>query len=111
MMRGMMGQGMMGGAEGNAPAGPQSLPPVSSSRVVIRSFAFAPPNIKVAPGVTVTWTNEDDVPHTMTSSTGNELNSPLLSGGEQFSHTFSTPGTYAYLCNPHPWMTGLVTVG
>ncbi len=109
MMQGMM-RGMMGGAVPNALGDSQSLPSVNSSAVAIRDFAFAPAHIKVAPGVTVKWTNEDSVPHTVASTAGDDLNSPLLRRGDGFSHTFPTPGTYAYHCAPHPWMTGVVTV-
>jgi amicyanin len=110
MMQGMMGPGTTERATGTVPGDSQRLPPVSSLAVAIRDFAFAPAAITVASGATVTWTNEDSVPHTVTSTAGDELDSPLLSKGEGYSHTFSIPGTYTYTCTPHPWMTGIVTV-
>jgi plastocyanin len=102
---------MMGSAAGDAVGEPQDLPPVSSAAVAIRDYAFTPAHIRVAPGETVVWTNEDSVAHTVTGSAGDELSSPLLSRGDEFSYTFATPGNFAYYCTPHPWMTGVVTVG
>lgn len=110
MAPGMMGPGMMGGAAGSVPSDPRSAPAVTTVAVTIRDFAFTPAHITVAPGATVTWTNKDSVAHTVTSTGQGEMSSPLLGAGESFSHTFRAPGTYAYSCGPHPWMTGAVTV-
>lgn len=77
--------------------------------VAIRSFAYAPATITVTAGDTVTWTNEDSVAHTATSSTG-AFDTGLLDQGESGSVTFTTPGTYSYFCEPHPSMTGQVVV-
>jgi plastocyanin len=78
--------------------------------VSIENFAFNPPNISVAPGTTVTWVNNDTVPHTTTASDGT-WDSETLQPGESFSFTFDTPGTFPYFCEIHPFMTGTVTVG
>ena len=77
--------------------------------VQIVGFAFSPAEITVAAGDTVTWTNLDQVVHTATSTSG-AFDSADLDPGESFSMTFSTPGTYDYLCTPHPSMTGRVVV-
>ena len=73
-------------------------------------FAFAPANIVIDAGTTVTWTNYDGDAHTVTSDEDDELDSELLGETETFRHTFDTPGEYFYHCEPHSNMHGLVTV-
>ena len=70
---------------------------------------YAPNNIKVALGNTVTWNNVDSAAHTATASDGS-FDSGLLVSGKTFSHKFSTAGTFDYACTVHPWMKGTVTV-
>jgi len=77
--------------------------------VQITDFAFAPATLTVAVGDTVTWTNLDFVVHTATSTSG-AFDSGDLDQNESFSLTFTAPGTYAYLCTPHPDMAGTVIV-
>jgi plastocyanin len=77
--------------------------------VAIADFAFSPPMLTITAGDTVTWTNEDSVAHTATSTTG-VFDSGDLALGASFSFTFTTPGTYTYLCTPHPSMTGQIVV-
>lgn len=77
--------------------------------VTIADFAFSPPMLTITAGDTVTWTNEDAVAHTATSATG-AFDSGDLAQGSSFSFTFTTPGTYAYICSPHPEMTGQIVV-
>ncbi|MDZ4278143.1 MAG: cupredoxin family copper-binding protein [Dehalococcoidia bacterium] len=110
MMVTMMGSGhmwMMGG-RGSDPAEEAAVEGVTQVR--LEDFAFSPANIIVDAGTAVTWTNYDDVDHTVTSDEGDELDSPLFGEGETFSHTFDEPGQYSYHCAPHPNMRGLVTV-
>ena|ERR687886_536565 len=78
--------------------------------VSIENFAFNPPNISVAPGTTVTWVNNDTVPHTTTADDGT-WDSETLQPGQSFSFTFSSAGTFPYHCEIHPSMRGTVTVG
>ena len=77
--------------------------------VTISEFAFSPATLTVTAGDTVTWTNEDPVVHTSTSATG-AWDSGDLAQGESFSVTLTTPGTFDYVCTPHPSMTGRITV-
>ncbi len=77
--------------------------------VTIADFAFSPPMLTITAGDTVTWTNEDAVAHTATSTAG-AFDSGDLAQGASFSFTFTTPGTYTYLCTPHPDMTGQIVV-
>ncbi|MDD4988851.1 MAG: cupredoxin family copper-binding protein [Candidatus Pacebacteria bacterium] len=78
--------------------------------VSISGFKFNPAQLTVKAGTKVTWTNQDSVPHTVTSDSENVLNSPRLSQGQSFSFTFTTPGTYAYHCEVHPMMRATVVV-
>ncbi len=98
--------GMMRG--GSDPSG--ESPVEGATQVRLEGFAFAPANIVVDVGATVTWTNYDNVGHTVTSDDGEELTSPLFGQTETFSRTFDEPGAYLYHCAPHPNMKGLVTV-
>jgi plastocyanin len=80
-----------------------------STIVVIRGFAFNPPEVRVRPGGHVTWVNCDEASHTSTADEG-EWSSPLLAPGDAFTRTFETVGEFAYHCEPHPFMKGRVIV-
>lgn len=85
--------------------------PVAGNAVTIKGFAFAPAALTVKVGTAVTWTNQDSDAHTVTSQdNGGPLTSAALSTGQTYSYTFTKPGTYAYLCTIHPFMTATVTV-
>ena len=77
--------------------------------VKIDNFVYNPQQITVKAGTTVTWTNQDDIPHTVTSST-NAFKSKALDTDDKFSFTFATPGTFPYFCALHPHMTGSIVV-
>jgi plastocyanin len=81
----------------------------ANSEVQIDQFAFVPQRVIVKAGTTVTWINQDDVPHTIASS-DKLFKSKALDTGDKFSFTFTTPGTYAYFCSVHPHMTGALVV-
>ena len=75
----------------------------------IVDFAFSPEPVTVTAGQTVTWTNHDPFAHSVKSSDG-AFDSASLGQGASYSATFSTPGTYSYLCGIHNSMTGTVVV-
>jgi plastocyanin len=80
--------------------------------VIIRNFAFTPQQVSVRAGTKVTWVNcsaAGDPSHTSTSDTG-IWSSPLLAPGATFTQEFATPGSFPFHCEPHPSMTGTVTV-
>lgn len=77
--------------------------------VRIDNFSFGPTEVTVPAGTTVTWTNHDDIPHTVVS-TDKVFKSKVLDTDDRFSFTFSDPGTYPYFCSIHPKMTGKVVV-
>lgn len=79
--------------------------------VKIDNFSFGPASLTVSVGSTVTWTNRDDIPHTVVSADDPKVfKSKVLDTDEKFSFTFTKAGTYAYFCSVHPKMTGKVIV-
>jgi plastocyanin len=78
-------------------------------QIVLDNFSFSPAAATVPAGVTVTWTNRDDVPHNIVS-TEKKFASPVLDTNQQFSYRFDAPGTYPYYCSLHPKMTGRIVV-
>ena len=81
----------------------------ASAAVHIGNFTFRDPVVTVKPGTTVTWTNDDDIPHTVVSKDG-VFKSKVLDTGNQFSFTFAKAGQFGYFCSLHPHMTGTVVV-
>lgn len=89
-----------------------AVAPSEPDAVNINNFAFAPKELTVAVGTTVTWTNKDEEPHTVVTPGGGPavFKSAALDSGDKFSFTFTKPGTYRYFCSVHPFMTGTVIV-
>ena len=85
-------------------------PAAGTAAVAVDNFSFTPSTTNVAPGTTVTWTNHDDVPHTVVS-TKQKFKSPVLDTDGRFSHQFDALGSYEYFCSLHPRMTGRIVVG
>ena len=79
-----------------------------AAAVKIGNFTFGPQELRVKAGATITWTNEDDMPHTVVSP--NNFRSKVLDTEGIYSFTFITPGTYKYFCSLHPHMTGTIVV-
>ena len=77
--------------------------------IAIDNFTFGPQDLHVKAGTTVTWTNRDDIPHTVVSATL-AFKSKALDTDQTFSFTFTTPGSYKYFCSLHPHMTGTIVV-
>ena len=88
----------------------ESDSPVGSGDVTIDNFSFSPATTSVPVGATVTWTNRDDIPHTVVS-TEQKFKSRVLDTDERFSFRFDGAGTYKYFCSIHPKMTGQIDVG
>jgi plastocyanin len=78
------------------------------TKVTIDNFTFAPAELKVKVGDTVTWTNHDDIPHTVVSA--GKFRSKTLDTDNSYSFTFTASGEYKYFCSLHPHMTGMVKV-
>ena len=83
--------------------------PTSEVAVKIDNFSFSPATITVPAGTTIRWTNRDDIPHTVVSE-DKTFKSKVLDTDEQFTYTFTKPGTYSYFCSIHPKMTAKVVV-
>ncbi len=82
-----------------------------AAEVKIDNFSFGPAALTVSAGTTVTWTNHDDIPHTVVSSDDPKaFKSKVLDSDEKFSFKFEKAGTYPYFCSIHPKMTGKVIV-
>jgi plastocyanin len=85
------------------PAGPAAVP--------IYKNAYTPKTMTVPVGQIVTWTNQDDAAHTVTTlSAPMKFDSGVFGKGKSFSHTFTAPGVYNYYCAVHPDMVGTITV-
>jgi plastocyanin len=102
-----MGIAGLGGRAGNFAANAQQKP--DTVEVKIDNFSFGPAELTVAAGTTVTWTNRDDIPHTVVS-TDKVFKSKVLDTDEKFSYTFTQAGSFPYFCSIHPKMTGKVVV-
>jgi len=81
----------------------------ADAEVKIDNFTFSPQRLTVKAGTTVTWINEDDIPHTVASDT-KLFKSKALDTDDKFSFTFTTPGTFDYFCSLHPHMTATIVV-
>lgn len=103
-----------------ASSSPASVAPSASAAasddaaITIVGFAFSPDELTVAAGTEVVWTNEEDSLHTVTSGLPDEPDGRFDSGeidtGVSFPVTFDEPGTYAFFCARHDFMTGQVVV-
>ena len=108
-----------GGGGGVATGGAATSVSIVSGASSLTDTAFQPNPVQISVGATVTWTNDDSQPHTVTSGQNaqpdNKFNSspnfnPLLAPGQTFSHTFTEAGQYPYYCALHPNMVGTVSV-
>jgi plastocyanin len=85
-------------------------PAAAEVPVDIRDFAYSPDPLEIAVGDTVTWTNQDAVPHTATGQDRDVLQSGTIPPGASFSQGFSEAGEFGYFCEFHPNMTGTIIV-
>ncbi|WP_181704803.1 amicyanin [Chthonobacter rhizosphaerae] len=92
--------------DGNAAAG--------GATVEIAKMKFATPEVTVKAGEAVTWTNTEALPHNVHFKTGpgltEEHEGPMLRSKQTYTVQFNEPGTYEYICTPHPFMKGKVVV-
>jgi plastocyanin len=76
--------------------------------VKIDNFTFGPQKLTVKVGDTVTWINQDDIPHTVVST--GHFRSKALDTDDKYAFTFTTAGTFEYFCGLHPHMQGSIVV-
>jgi amicyanin len=81
----------------------------TAKEVTIDNFTFAPAELSVPVGTTVTWINRDDIPHTVVAK-DKGFRSKALDTDDRYSFTFASAGTYDYFCGLHPHMTGKIVV-
>jgi plastocyanin len=101
--------GWLAGCVSDRPTTAPDLPP-SGEQVTIDNFAYQPPQLTVATGTAVTWTNHDSESHTVTSDDGSTFGSGAIARGGTFTFTAGAPGTDTYFCQIHPFMKGTLTV-
>jgi len=87
---------------GSAPASAQEI------QITIDNFTFSPNELKLKVGDSVTWTNHDDIPHTVVSA--GKFRSKTMDTDDKFTFTFTSAGDYKYFCSLHPHMTGMIKV-
>ena len=102
---------LISGCYGAKTATQSTTQPATTNTVEIKDFAFNPATTTVAKGTTVSWTNDDGTPHTVTTTKAPvDFDSRRMNKGDQFSQTFDTPGNYEYYCSIHPSMKGKIIV-
>lgn len=103
----------MGAMAGMGPMGDMSSTGNSTktagTTVVVKDFSFTPASMTVPAGTAVTWIFDDSAQHTVTA-TDKSFSSAALNDGHTYTHMFTTPGTYHYICSIHQYMTGTITV-
>jgi len=122
----LAGLGVPFAASGSSGGSPLSTSPQIAQVTIVNGagttpslVAFSPDVVKVVIGVnnTVEWTDQDNtmdvngyLPNHVLQANDSSFTSPSLNPGDTFNFTFTTPGTYGYHCNVHPWMVGTVIV-
>lgn len=99
----------MSGPASPAATGSAAPAPQGGPAVTITNFKFDPPTLTVPVGTTVTWTNQDEEPHTVAAKDGS-FHSPGLDTHSTYTFTFANSGSFDYICSIHPFMTGTVVV-
>lgn len=83
--------------------------PAAANHVAIDNFVFTPAELTVKVGTTVTWTNDDDIPHVVLAN-DHRFRSKALDTGDGYSYTFAAAGRFDYFCALHPHMVGAIVV-
>lgn len=109
ILSGILGMGMLGMVAGAGNYAASAQQKAATAEVKIDNFTFGPAELTVPVGTTITWTNRDDIPHTVVS-TEKVFKSKVLDTDEKFSFTFTQAGNYPYFCSIHPKMTGKIVV-
>jgi amicyanin len=110
-MRSIIAAALFGAAVGSALAGGVILASAQGPAVAVSidNFTFNPQKLTIKAGTTVTWTNQDDIPHAV-AAVKKEFRSKTLDTDDAYSFVFTTPGTYEYFCSLHPHMTATIVV-
>lgn len=89
-----------------APAAPKAPKVI---KVNIKDFLYKPANLTIPAGTIIEWTNLDEAAHTVTAENGS-WDSKLFGLKEKRRITFAKVGKHPYICTPHPFMKGTITV-
>jgi plastocyanin len=74
-------------------------------------YSFQPATLSIKVGTEVMWVNTSDAPHTVTSDTAGDFGTTsAITQNQNFTFTFTSPGTFPYHCNIHPYMKATITV-
>jgi plastocyanin len=87
-----------------------AAPAKQGDSIAIKDFAYAPAQLTVAKGTSLTFTNQDSTPHTATSGDAGGFDTGAIQPEQTKSVTLDRPGTFDYICSFHPFMHGTVTV-
>jgi len=100
-----------GGSSSEEPDAAAKAPAAGGTAVSVQDNSYAPGDLKVAAGDTVTFTNEGAIAHTVTATDGADFDSGSLAPGATFTFTADAAGTVSYVCTFHPGMQGTIEVG
>ena len=89
-----------------APAGDEK----QTDTIKIVDFVYDPTPATVKAGQKISIPNADAAPHTITAASGKSFDSGTIKGKATGSLTIGKAGTYAYICEFHPFMKGEITV-
>ncbi len=78
--------------------------------VSMKDIKFVPHDVTVKVGQKITWTNDEQPPHNVTATEGDDFTSETLNKGDSFSYTPTKAGTIAYVCTIHSGQDGTITV-
>ncbi len=92
------------------PAAAEATVAEGAVRVAMKDFEFAPEDVEVEAGQTITWVNEDTAQHDAVAAEGDGPRSQLFNQGESYSWTAEKAGRIEYVCTVHPGMDGTITV-
>lgn len=108
----LLAAGLLAGCGGgdDEPAATEGAPSADGAQVAMEGIAYAPEEVEVRVGQTVTWTNNDEVMHDVVATDGAEFESELFGQGGTYSFTPTESGEIDYVCTVHPTMTGTITV-
>lgn len=84
--------------------------PADAVKVDIAKMKYLPATLEIEAGMVVQWTNSDAVPHNVQIGTPAQVMGEMLRTGQTMSIRFNEAGDYAYICTPHPFMTGTISV-
>ena len=107
-----LASGLSGDTQATAAAGHEHEDAAEAAAVTvdIQDFAYNPDPVTIAAGESITWTNQDEAPHTATASDRDILQSGTLQQGDSYTQSFDTAGTYEYFCEFHAGMNGTIIV-